>query len=152
MRAEYKRTGYPSDLTNEQWEKIAEYFPSGNKSKHHKRNLVEAVMYVVKTGCQWRALPHDYPPYSTVYNFYSRAKKKGIWEKVMQFLVKETHMKAGRDAEPSYALIDSQSVKTAYRSDKKGYDGGKNERNKETYSYRHYGKYPCGQCSQGKST
>ena len=125
MRAEYKRTGYPSDLTNEQWEKIAEYFPSGNKSKHHKRNLVEAVMYVVKTGCQWRALPHDYPPYSTVYNFYSRAKKKGIWEKVMQFLVKETRMKAGRDAEPSYALIDSQSVKTAYRSDKKGYDGGK---------------------------
>ena len=125
MIAEYKRTGYPSDLTDEQWEKIAEFFPSGNKSKHHKRNLVEAVMYVVKTGCQWRALPHDYPPHSTVYNFYSRAKKKGTWEKIMQFLVKETRVKAGKDAEPSYALIDSQSVKTAYRSDKKGYDGGK---------------------------
>ena len=125
MKAEYKRTNYPSDLTDKQWEKIAEFFPSGNKSKHHKRNLVEATMYVVKTGCQWRALPHDYPPYSTVYNFYSRAKKKGTREKVMQFLVKETRIKAGKDAEPSYALIDSQSVKTAYRSDKKGYDGGK---------------------------
>ena len=125
MKAEYKRTNYPSDLTDKQWEKIAEFFPSGNKSKHHKRNLVEATMYVVKTGCQWRALPHDYPPYSTVYNFYSRAKKKGTWEKVMQFLVKETRIKAVKDAEPSYALIDSQSVKTAYRSDKKGYDGGK---------------------------
>ena len=147
MKAEYKRTGYPSDLTDEQWEKIAEFFPSGNKSKHHKRNLVEAVMYVVKTGCQWRALPHDYPPYSTVYNFYSRAVKKGRWEKVMQFLVKETRVNAGRDAEPSYALIDSQSVKTAYHSDKKGYDGGKNKRNKATYSYRYYGKYPCGKCS-----
>lgn len=51
--------------------------------KHHKRNLVEATMYVAKTGCQRRALLHDYPPYSTVYNFYSRAKKKGTWEKVM---------------------------------------------------------------------
>lgn len=125
MKTEYKRTGYPSDLTDEQWDRIAEYFPSGNKSKYHKRNLVEAVMYVVKTGCQWRSLPHDYPPYSTVYNFYSRAKQKGIWEKVMQFLVKETRIKAEKDAEPGYALIDSQSVKTAYRSDKKGYDGGK---------------------------
>ena len=82
-------------------------------------------MYVVKTGCQWRALPHDYPLYSTVYNFYSRAKQKGVWEKVMQFLVKEKRIKAGRNAEPSYALIDSQSVKTAYHSDKTGYDGEK---------------------------
>lgn len=125
MKNEYKRTNYPSDLTDKQRDKIAQFFPSGNKSKYHKRNLVEAVMYVVKTGCQWRALPHDYPPYSTVYNFYSRAKQKGTWEKVMQFLVKETRRKAERDAEPNYALIDSQSVKTAYRSDKKGCDGGK---------------------------
>ena len=125
MKNEYKRTNYPSDLTDKQWEKIEHFFPSGNKSKYHKRNLVEAVMYVVKTGCQWRALPHDYLPYSTVYNFYSRAKQKGVWEKVMQFLVKENCIKAGRNAEPSYALIDSQSVKTAYHSDKTGYDGEK---------------------------
>ena len=82
-------------------------------------------MYVVKTGCQWRALPNDDPPYSTLYNFYSRAKQKGVWEKMMRFLVKETRVRAGKEAEPSYELIDSQSVKTAYRSDKKGYDGGK---------------------------
>ena len=100
-------------------------------------------MYVVKTSCQWRALPHDYPPYSTVYNFYSRAKQKGVWEKVMQFLVKENRIKAGRNAEPSYALIDSQSVKTAYHSDKTEYDGEKNKRNKKTYRNRHYEKYPC---------
>ena len=74
MKAEYKRTNYPSDLSDREWEKIKEFFPAGNKSKYDKRNLVEAVIYVVKTGCQWRALPHDYPPYSTVYNFYSRAK------------------------------------------------------------------------------
>ena len=68
MKAEYKRTNYPSDLSDREWEKIKEFFPAGNKSKYDKRNLVEAVIYVVKTGCQWRALPHDYPPYSTVYN------------------------------------------------------------------------------------
>ena len=113
MKNEYKRTNYPSDLTDKQWKKIECFFLSGNKSKYHKRNLVEAVMYVVKTGYQWRALPHDYPPYSTVYNFYSRAKQKGVWEKVMQFLVKETQIHVGRNAEPSYALIDSQSAKKA---------------------------------------
>lgn len=78
--------------------------------------------------------------------------KKGIWEKLMQFLVTETRMKAGRDAEPSYALIDSQSVKTAYHSDKKGYNGEKNKRSKTTYSYRYYGKSPCSKCSQSKPT
>ncbi len=55
MKSEYERTNYPSDLTDKQWEKIENFFPSGNKSKSHKRNLVEAVMYVIKTGCQWRA-------------------------------------------------------------------------------------------------
>ena len=99
MKAEYKRTNYPSDLSDREWEKIKEFFPAGNKSKYDKRNLVEAVIYVVKTGCQWRALPHDYPPYSTVYNFYSRAKQKGTWEKIMQFLVKETRIKSDRTAE-----------------------------------------------------
>lgn len=64
-------------------------------------------MYVVKTGCQWRVLPHDYPPYSTVYNFYRYAKQKGTWEKVMRFLVKERRINAGKDAKSSCALIDS---------------------------------------------
>lgn len=78
MKVEYKRTGYPSDLTDGQWEKIAGFFPLGNKSKYHKRNLVEAVMYIAKTGCQWRALPHDYPPYSTVYKNLSSQEKSDI--------------------------------------------------------------------------
>ena len=54
------------NLTDKQWEAIKEYFPSGNKSKYHKRSLVEAVLYIVKKGCQWRMLPHDYPPHDTV--------------------------------------------------------------------------------------
>jgi len=58
---DYKRTGYPSDLAVDQWEKIKDFFPQGNKSAIHKCSLVEAVLYLVDNGCKWRALPHDYP-------------------------------------------------------------------------------------------
>ena len=122
---EYKPTGYPSDLTDGQWEEIAVYFPMGNKGKVHKRSLVEAVLYIVKTGCQWRLLPHDYPNWSTVKSFYYRAVKNGAWEEAMHHMVKKTRKIAGRNESPSYAIIDSQSVKTVYASDKRGIDGGK---------------------------
>ena len=87
MKKEYQATNYESDLTDEQWEAIKEFFPSGNKSKYHKRSLVEAVLYIVKTGCQWRMLPHDYPPHDTVWSFYRRARENGIWDKMMKHLV-----------------------------------------------------------------
>jgi len=87
---EYKPTNYPSNLTDKQWAKIEEYFPMGNKGATHKRSLVEAVLYLVDNGCKWRALPHDYPNWSTVKSFYYRAVESGVWEKVMQILVKKT--------------------------------------------------------------
>ena len=122
---EYKPTNYPSDLREGQWEKISEYFPMGNKGGIHKRSLVEAVLYLVDNGCKWRALPHDYPKWSAVKSFYYRAVENGTWDKVLQFLVKETRKKAGRNENPSYGLIDSQSVKTIYASDERGINGGK---------------------------
>ena len=100
----------------------------GNKGEVHKRSLVEAVLYLVDNGCKRRALPHDFPNWSTVKSFYYRAVENGTWNKVTQFLVKETRKKAGRKESPSYGLIDSQSVKTIYASDERGIDGGKKQK------------------------
>ena len=121
----FKLTSYPSDLTDKEWEMIESFFPVGNKSEHHKRSLVDAVFYINKTGCQWRQLPHDYPPYIAVWSFYRRARESGLWEKIMDALVQKTRGKAGRKATPSYGIIDSQSAKTVAASEERGIDGGK---------------------------
>ena len=125
---EFKATNYPSDLSDAQWEQIAEYFPQGPNSDHHKRSLINGVLYLIDNGCKWRALPHDFPPYSTVHTFYRRARMSGLWEKVLQAVVEKTRLGAGRSASPSYGLIDSQSVKTVYASDERGIDGGKKQK------------------------
>ena len=122
---EFKPTNYPSDLTDTQWAQIEDYFPQGVNSTHHKRSLINGVLYLVDNGCKWRALPHDYPPYSTVHTFYRRARISGLWEKVLNVLVKKTREEMGKNPAPSYGLIDSQSVKTIYASEERGIDGGK---------------------------
>jgi putative transposase len=120
--------GYSTDLSDEQWEKIEPIFKS-NKGKHlavhSKRELINAVLYLVKTGCQWRLLPNDFPPHDTVWSFYRRAVKSGKWEKAMDVLVNKTRIDAGRKPTPTYGLIDSQSAKTTSASDDRGFDGGK---------------------------
>jgi len=132
---DYKNTGYPSDLTDAEWELIAEFFPQGPNSEHPKRSLINGILYLVDNGCKWRALPHDFPPYSTVHTFYRRAKLSGLWEKVLQATVKRVRLKAGRNATPSYGIIDSQSAKTIYASDDRGIDGGKKNQGQKA-SYR----------------
>ena len=79
-------------------------------------------------GVQMRQLPHDFPPYSTVHSFYRRARISGLWDKILEHLVKKTRINAGRKESPSYAIIDSQSVKTVAASEDRGIDGGKKQK------------------------
>ena len=119
---------YPNDLKDAQWELIKDHFTFGkygNRATHDKRHLVNAVFYLTKTGCQWRQLPKDFPPWSTVHTFYHRMKKKGIWERMMKELVEKSRIQAGRKPDPTYSLIDSQSAKTTNAAEDRGIDGGK---------------------------
>jgi len=122
---EFIPTEYPSDLTDNEWKVIEPLIPVGNKSSWHKRSLVNAVLYFVKTGCQWRFIPHEYPPHDTVWSFYRRARDNGLWERIMDALVKITREKAERKPSPTYGIIDSQSAKTVTASEERGIDGGK---------------------------
>ena len=106
---------------------------SGNKSKWEKRELINAVLYLVDSGCKWRQLPHDFPPYTTVLNFYRKAVREGLWDKILKMLVQKTRETNGKSDNPTYALIDSQSVKTVYNSEKRGFDGGKKRKDELSF-------------------
>lgn len=120
---------YNSDLTTKQWNLIKHLFEKENRGRHlrvhNKRKLVNAVLYLNKTGCQWRQLPHDFPKYTTVSSFYQRAVKSGLWDRIRELLVTKSREQAGRSPLPSYGLIDSRSVKTTSASEERGIDGGK---------------------------
>ena len=127
-RSKKRIESYPSDLTDEQWTEIKPLFMGMRLRTWPKRELVDAVLYFVKTGCQWRQLPHDFPPYSTVHSFYRRARVSGLWGKILEHMVVKTREDAGRSAEPTYGIIDSQSVKTVSASEERGIDGGKKQK------------------------
>ena len=100
---------YPSDMNDKQWALIKDHFDTGNYGKslkYNKRELTNAVFYVIKTGCQWRFLPKEYPPWKTVYSFYMRAKRSEIWEKIMKTLVEKSRVNMGRNAYPSYGTVN----------------------------------------------
>ncbi len=126
-----KRKPYPTDLTDAQWKEIEPLYAGMRNRKWSKRELTNAVLYITKIGCQWRNLPHDFPPYQTVYSFFSRGQKSGLWEKILVHLVEKIRLDAGRNVVPSYALIDSQSAKTVADSEDRGIDGGKKQKEED---------------------
>jgi putative transposase len=125
--------GYDTDLTDAQWQVIEPIFIAitgnyGNRAKWSKRELTNAVLYLVKTGCQWRMLPKDFPPYSTVHDFFRRMRIKGIWEQINDLLLEKVCISAGRVAKPTYAFIDAQSAKPTSAALERDIDGGKKDK------------------------
>ena len=114
---------YPSDVTDEEWElikpQIAPAKRGGRKRAVDEREIVNAIMYVLSTGCQWRALPKDFPPRSTVWHYLDLWSYDGTLERIHHELYVKCREKAGREASPTAAIIDSQSVKSAEKGGRK---------------------------------
>lgn len=124
-----KTLPYPTDLTGEQWNHIKGLIPSfqgiGRPPVHERRQIVNAILYVVKTGCQWRMLPGDFAPWQTVYGYFRRWQQKGIWQTIHDVLVMTVRATAGKKTNPSAGILDSQSVKIADQPGERGFDAGK---------------------------
>lgn len=122
MRAK-KRKAYTSDLSDEEWGRIKSlikadgHFGQKSRTKFARREMLNAIFYVLRTGCQWRDLPNDFPPWSAVYMQFNRWKKKDLFIKMHDYLRATLREALGRNAEASVGIADSQSVKTV---EKKG--------------------------------
>lgn len=110
------RKPYPTDLTDQEWQIIEPLLPPAKFGGHPRttnlREVLNAIFYLNRTGCQWRMLPREFPAWQTVYAYFARWQKKGVWEEMNTTLRQKLRQQAGREAHPSLALIDSQSVKT----------------------------------------
>jgi putative transposase len=111
-----KRPAYPSDLTEREWQVLERHVPGlkagGRPASHSRREIINAIFYVLRTGCQWRYLPHDLPAWKTVYTYYRNWRLDGTWQQMHDALREQVRTAVGKHRQASAAILDSQTIKT----------------------------------------
>jgi putative transposase len=129
---------YPTDLSDEEWGLLETYLPAskwrGRPRLHSPREILNAIFYLLKSGCQWRMLPREFPPWKTVFHYFRAWRLDGTWERLNRTMRRLLREKLGRDPEPSAGIVDAQSAKsTGVGGEQRGFDGGKNIRGRKRH-------------------